>query len=381
MVEQNQQRARQDPDLRDDTSDMSETTSDLDKIDGSAIVNPANGANRLPKDDAFVPEPSSGFVTTPFVENITQRALTYLQAGYPVHFSGPAGTGKTTLAFHVAAQLGRPVSLIHGDDEFSSADLVGQDSGYRKRKLVDNYIHSVMKTEEETKSIWLENRLTTACHNGDTLIYDEFNRSRPEANNPFLSIFSEKILNLPKLRRSTGGYLQVHPEFRAIFTSNPEEYAGVHKTQDALMDRLITIPLEHYNRETEIEIIIARSGIDRVDAETIIDLVRELRKVGMSNHRPTIRACVAIARILALRGVHARPDEPVYQWVCRDVLSSESAKVTRGGQSLMPEKVEEALLKGLRAKPSFGRNNGGRDKTASETKTSICPLPQEPCAV
>ena len=76
---------------------MSETNSDLDKIDGSAIVNPANGASRLPKDDAFVPEPSSGFVTTPFVENITQRALTYLQAGYPVHFSGPAGTGKTTL--------------------------------------------------------------------------------------------------------------------------------------------------------------------------------------------------------------------------------------------------------------------------------------------
>jgi gas vesicle protein GvpN len=299
--------------------------------------------------DTFLPEPSNGFVTTPFVEQIARRALTYLQAGYPIHFAGAAGTGKTTVAFHVAAQLGRPVSLIHGDDDFGSSDLVGQDSGYRRHKVIDNYIHSVVKTEEEMKSLWLENRLTTACQDGDTLIYDEFNRSRPEANNPFLSIFSERILNLPKLRRSGGGYLQVHPEFRAIFTSNPEEYAGVHKTQDALMDRLITIQLEHYDRETEIQITTARSGIGQADAEIIVDLVRKLRRVGVSNSRPTIRACIAIARVLTLRGVHAQPEDSIFQWVCRDILSSETAKVTRDGRSVMPQKVEEALLGGLRA--------------------------------
>src|SRR5271157_5312830 len=265
--------------------------------------------------DTFLPEPSNEFVTTPFVEQISRRALTYLQAGYPIHFAGAAGTGKTTVAFHVAAQLGRPVSLIHGDDDFGSSDLVGQDSGYRKHKVIDNYIHSVVKTEEEMKSLWLENRLTTACQNGDTLIYDEFNRSRPEANNPFLSIFSERILNLPKLRRSGGGYLQVHPAFRAIFTSNPEEYAGVHKTQDALMDRLITIQLEHYDRETEIEITIARSGVGPDDAAIIVDLVRKLRGIGVNNHRPTIRATIVIAKILVHRGARARLDDPVFQWV------------------------------------------------------------------
>jgi nitric oxide reductase NorQ protein len=300
--------------------------------------------------DAVLPEPSNGFVTTPFVEEITKRALTYLQVGYPIHFAGAAGTGKTTLAFHVAAQLGRAVSLIHGDDDFGSSDLVGHDGGYHRHKVIDNYIHSVVKTEEEMKSLWLENRLTTACQNGDTLIYDEFNRSRPEANNPFLSIFSERILNLPKLRTSGGGYLKVHPEFRAIFTSNPEEYAGVHKTQDALKDRLITIELEHYDRATEIQITIARSGIGPADAEIIVDLVRELRCVGVNNSRPTIRACIAIARVLALRGVHAQHEDPIFQWACRDVLNSETAKVTRDGHSIMPEKVEEALLKGLRTK-------------------------------
>ncbi len=203
-----------------------------------------------PEGDNVLPEPGDGFISTPYVEEVTERALCYIQAGYPIHFSGPAGTGKTTLAFHVAARLGRPVTLIHGDDEFASSDLVGRDAGYRKSKLIDNFIHSVLKTEEEMKSFWVDNRLTMACQNGDTLIYDEFNRSRPEANNAFLSVLSERILNLPRLRRSGEGYLEVHPNFTAIFTSNPEEYAGVHKTQDALLDRLITVHLEHYDRRT-----------------------------------------------------------------------------------------------------------------------------------
>jgi len=295
--------------------------------------------------DNVLPEPSEEFISSPYVEQVTERALAYLKAGYPVHFAGPAGTGKTTLAFHVAAKLGRPVTLVHGDDEFGSSDLVGRDAGYRKYKLIDNFIHSVLKTEEEMKSLWVDNRLTTACQNGDTLIYDEFTRSRPEANNAILSVLSERILNLPKLSRSGEGYLEVHPDFHAIFTSNPEEYAGVHKTQDALMDRLITISLGHYDRETEVEITRAKSGIQLSDAQTIVDIVRELRGVGVNNNRPTIRACIAIARVLSLQGSRARWDDPVFQWVCRDVLNTDTAKVTRGGQSVMMQKVEEMIQK------------------------------------
>ena len=298
-----------------------------------------------PEEDSIQPEAGESFVSSPYVEQVTQRALAYLVAGYPVHFSGQTGTGKTTLAFHVAAGLGRPVTLIHGDDEFGSSDLVGRDAGYRKHKLIDNYIHSVLKTEEEMNSIWVDNRLTTACQNGDTLIYDEFNRSRPEANNALLSVLSEGIMNLPKLRRSGEGYMAVHPEFRAIFTSNPEEYAGVHKTQDALMDRLITIHLEHYDRETEILIIMKKSGLPSEDAGQIVDIVRELRTFGVNNHRPTIRAGIAISRILSSQKCRARWDDEFFQFVCRDVLATDTAKVTRGGQQVMMQKVEEVISK------------------------------------
>lgn len=294
---------------------------------------------------AMQPEAGAGFVSTAYVEELTARALTYLQVGYPLHFAGPAGTGKTTLAFHVAARLGRPVILVHGDDEFGSSDLIGRDIGYRKSKLIDNFIHSVLKSEENLSAVWMDNRLTTACRHGYTLIYDEFNRSHPEANNVLLSVLEERVLPVPGLCRSEGGYLEVSPNFHAIFTSNPEEYSGVHKTQDALMDRLITIQLGHYDRNSEVLITARRTGIAPEDAAAIVDIVREVRGLGVNNHRPTIRACIAIAAILAHRKLRPAPDDPLFVKICQDVLSVDSAKITRGGEPLVPRRIEQIVRK------------------------------------
>ena len=150
------------------------------------------------------PRPLSYFVETDEIKRLAERALAYIKAGFPVHFRGVSGTGKTTLAMHVASNVGRPVVMIHGDEEFSSSDLIGGESGYRIKKVVDNFIHSVLKTEEYMQRQWIDNRLTVACKYGFTLIYDEFTRSRPEANNTLLSVLQEKMLDLPASRQ---GYL------------------------------------------------------------------------------------------------------------------------------------------------------------------------------
>lgn len=288
-----------------------------------------------------VPEASDSFIYTPYIQDIAERAIAYLAVGYPVHLAGPAGTGKTTLAFHIAAQLARSVTLIHGNEESKASDWVGNNGGYRRRTVVDNYIRSVIRSEEELRNVWIDNRLTTACINGETLIYDEFNRSRPETNNILLSILSEKMLDLPQRHLSgNNGYIEVHPQFRAIFTSNPEEYAGTHKAQDALIDRLITLKIGHLDRETEIKVLQAKSGIQPYESEYIVDMMRQLRAISVSKHRPTIRAGIAIAKVLAHTQTTIHANNRFFRQICYDILTVDIAKVRHDGLSEVDREKE-----------------------------------------
>ena len=285
------------------------------------------------------PRPLPNFVETPFIQDIVDRALTYVAAGFPVHFRGASGTGKTTLAMHLAGKLGRPVVRIHGDEEFSTSDLVGSQNGYRTRRVIDNFIHSVLKTEEDMSRQWIDNRLTVACRYGFTLIYDEFTRSRPEANNALLSVLQEKMLDLPAAREGEG-YLRVHPNFTAIFTSNPEEYAGVYRSQDALRDRMVTLDLSFFDEETEVAITEAKSGLEKADAEKIVRIVRAIRESGVCEFAPTVRGCIMVARAARAAGCAVSAEDPRFRTFCLDILSSESSRV---GSLSQTSRVKEAL--------------------------------------
>ena len=284
-------------------------------------------------------QPGTDFVNTAYVRDFTSRALDYIKAGFAVQFSGPAGVGKTTLALHVAAQLGRPVVLITGDHEFNTSDLVGGLFGYHKKFLKDNYIRSVIKTDESMTSQWMDNRITTACQHGFTLVYDEFTRSRPEANNVLLSILEERLLPLPTARGGEN-YLKVHPDFTAIFTSNPEEYAGIYKSQDALRDRMVTIELGHFDAETEIAITQAKSGLGPDDCQHIVGLVRKVREAKSNSLTPTVRACIMIAKIARLRDAPVRGSNGTFRQTCMDVLMSE---VPRGEREIVCQAMDEAI--------------------------------------
>lgn len=265
-------------------------------------------------------QPGADFVETPYIRDLTNRSLDYIKAGFPVHLSGPAGIGKTTLALHIADRIGRPVVLLCGDHEFNSSDLIGGLVGYHKKFMKDNFIRSVLKTDESMTRQWIDNRLTTACQYGLTLIYDEFTRSRPEANNVLLSVLAERVLPLPTARGNED-YLKVHPDFTAIFTSNPDEYAGVYKTQDALRDRMVTIELGNFDEETEVAITQARSGLSLDDSRRIVSLVRKVRQAKPKNKlTPTVRGCVVLGKVLNLKGRAALYANNGFRQICLDVL-------------------------------------------------------------
>ncbi|MDD3978388.1 MAG: gas vesicle protein GvpN, partial [Methanomicrobium sp.] len=253
-------------------------------------------------------------------------------------------TGKTTLAMHVASKIGRPVILIHGDEEFTTSDLVGGEYGYRMRKVVDRFVSRVLKTEEDMVKRWVDNRLTVACKNGFTMVYDEFTRSRPEANNVLLSILQEKIMDLPAGRGSEGPYLKVHPDFTAIFTSNPEEYAGVHRSQDALRDRMVTMDMDHFDYETEVAITHAKSRLSKKDVEKIVKIVRGLRDSGKCEFTPTIRACIMIAKTLKVQNITLFHANGVFTQMCQDILASVTSRVgSKTNQNRVRDIVKELV--------------------------------------
>lgn len=283
----------------------------------------------MSKDVTLVVEANGEFVETPYIQEITNRTLNYIKAGFPVHFRGPAGTGKSTLAKHIAGKLGRPTSLIHGDEELTSSSLVGGESGYRFKRVRDNFISTVLKEEETMTKGWVDNQLTEACRYGYTLIYDEFTRSRPEANNVLLSILQDRILTLSHENYSGNPYLEVHPGFTAIFTSNPEEYAGTHKSQDALRDRMVTIDLDYPDYETELEIIYAKGRIPMDVSELITNIVRELRESGQCEFSPTIRSGIMIAKTITVIDMEPEEDIELFTTYCQDILSSETSRLAK----------------------------------------------------
>ena len=273
------------------------------------------------------PSPLPDFVETKYIKDITKRSLSYIKAGFPVHFRGVSGTGKTTLAMHIASKISRPVVLIHGDEEFTTSDLVGGEHGYRFRKVVDRFVSRVLKTEEDMVKRWVDNRLTIACKYGFTLIYDEFTRSRPEANNILLSILQEKLMDLPVGRDSQDPYLRVDPDFTAIFTSNPEEYAGVHRSQDALRDRMITMDLDHFDYETEVEIVRTKTKLSKNNVKKIVNIVRALRDSGKCEFAPTVRGCIMIGKTLKVEKRTPSREDSEYLTICQDILASETSRV------------------------------------------------------
>jgi nitric oxide reductase NorQ protein len=256
---------------------------------------------------------------------IQNRAIAYMKAGLHVHLRGMAGTGKTTLAIEIAARLGRPVILIAGDNWFTSANLLGKETGSKTKQVLDRYVHSVQKLDASTSAIWTDEALTEAVATGCTLVYDEFTRSPPAANNPLLMALEERMLVLPS-GPNRARNVAAHPEFRAIFTSNPEDYAAVNRAQDALLDRMVSFDLDGFGRETEIGIVAMRSQLSAELSAPIVDLVRSLRVSGALRSTASMRGAIMIAKVCAAETIAASAGDARFLQLCQDVLMPREAE-------------------------------------------------------
>ena len=258
------------------------------------------------------------YVETEEVKKVKEKVKLWLNAGYPVHIIGPTGCGKSTLARRVAEELGKPTVWVNGDETMTTADLVGGYAKYETESLRDRFIHTVLKARDVVRAGWVDNPLTIACKYGTVFVYNDFSRAKPDANNILLSVFQEGILELPT-RFGEERYINVHPEFRAILTSNSVDYAGVHRPQDALLDRMVGVYMDFYDFDTEVAIVQEHSGVSEDEARQVVGTIRKLREKLPDVEKPGTRACIMIAQGLVTSG--GRLDDLLEEF-CVDILAT-----------------------------------------------------------
>ncbi len=269
-------------------------------------------------DFEFLVPSIDNFVETEQVSKLIERIVKWTDAGYSPHLIGPTGCGKTTLALAVAWKMGQPILWLNGDDQMTTGDLIGGYSEVETSTVRDKYIHNVVIAKDKSKYMWVDNPLTIACKYGYTLIYNEFSRAKPMANNVLLSVLEEGILELP-IMFGAERYVRVHPNFSVIFTSNSIEYAGVHRPQDALLDRMVHIYMDYYDFPTELGIVMKHTGLSDEDASKVVTAMRQIRDKMPLESKPGTRAAIMVGH--GLRVMMSRKFEDVQQ-IYLDVLSS-----------------------------------------------------------
>lgn len=318
------------------------------------------------------------------VKSIEERAFAYANAAVPIHFRGPAGTGKTTIAMQIAARIGRPVVLMTGDGWHTSHNLIGKEAGSKQNQVVDNFIHSVKKVRTETHAVWADNVLTYAVAKGCTLVYDEFTRSPPSANNPLLMALEERML-LVASRARDENVVKAHPEFRAIFTSNPDDYAGVSSPQDALLDRMITFDLDGFGVDTEAGIVAARAGVSKDTAKTIVRVVRGLGRKQSHDSHISLRPSIMIAQVAKSAGLKPEASDLVFAQLCSDVLRL-SAPGDKDGKAWVADLIAEILpapqkpeVKAPQGKAAAGKAQSAAPAVQPESaKAPLAPVKSDP---
>lgn len=176
----------------------------------------------------------------------------------PVLVKGPTGCGKTRFIEAMGEKLGRKVHIVVCHDDLSAADLVG-------RHLID-----------ENGTFWQDGPLTKAVREGGICYLDEIIEARKDTTVILHSLADyRRVLPIDR----TGEVIEAHPDFMLVASYNPGYQNILKGMKPSTKQRFISLSFDYPDKETEKEIIIKESGLDKERAEKLVAISQEIRNL------------------------------------------------------------------------------------------------------
>lgn len=213
-------------------------------------------------------------------------------ADFGVLMIGPPGTGKGHTARKHASMTNEPLVRVNFGARITKEKLVGgfvpRENGdgldevlERAESMADD--HDDLTTGEalETlgsreKFVWKDGLLTKAVRNGWDFLADELNAASAEALMPLHGLLEDADSRTLELLEK-GEVVEVHEDFSFIGTMNPPHHAGTHRMNEALMGRLIPVPVPYLAEAAEAGLVADRTGLTRSEAEDLVDMAHGIR--------------------------------------------------------------------------------------------------------
>lgn len=176
----------------------------------------------------------------------------------PVLIKGPTGCGKTRFVEAMAARLKRPLYTVACHDDLTAADLVG-------RHLIN-----------AEGTYWQDGPLTRAVREGAICYLDEVVEARRDTT-VVLHPLSDHRRTLPLER--TGEVLEAHPNFMLVISYNPGYQNLLKGLKPSTRQRFLALSFDYPEPEQEVVILCQETGIHRDEAERLVSLAGDLRRL------------------------------------------------------------------------------------------------------
>lgn len=188
---------------------------------------------------------------------------------------GPTGSGKTEVIKRLCQQTGTPLTIVPmGTISDPNVQLVG--------KL------DIDSSTGGTKFDWADFAL--AIQKPGVILLDEINRVPKNGENLLFSCLDDtRMLPASEAKSSDQRTIKVHPECIFFATANiGNEYTGTKSIDRALRDRFMAVRMKYLDVATEKKILMARYGINDVDANNISFVANQIRIKALKDDLPAV---------------------------------------------------------------------------------------------